>query len=93
MQHADLIEAATIGVPDPIYGEEVMSYVVARPGTRVDADAILQFCASALPAFKAPKRIVLATALPKTERGKLDRKALVQKWAKKNASALEDGKE
>jgi acyl-coenzyme A synthetase/AMP-(fatty) acid ligase len=93
MQHADLIEVATIGVPDPIYGEEVMSYVVPRPGARVDADAILQFCASALPAFKAPKRIVLATALPKTERGKLDRKALVQKWAKKNASALEDSKE
>jgi len=34
----------------------------------------------ALPAFKAPKRIVLATALPKTERGKLDRKALVEQW-------------
>ena len=32
MQHADVIEAATVGVPDAIYGEEVMSYVVARPG-------------------------------------------------------------
>jgi non-ribosomal peptide synthetase component E (peptide arylation enzyme) len=30
----------------------------------------------AVAAFKAPKRIVLSTAPPKTERGKLDRKAL-----------------
>ncbi len=81
MQHADLIEAATIGIPDPIYGEEVMSYVVARPGARVDADAVLTFCADALPAFKAPKRVIISeTSLPKTERGKLDRKALVERW-------------
>ena len=80
MQHADVIEAATIGVPDSIYGEEVMSYVVARPGTGVDADALLRYCASVLPAFKVPKRIVLSDSLPKSERGKLDRKALAERW-------------
>ena len=80
MQHADVIEAATIGVPDAIYGEEVMSYVVARPGASIDAEAILRYCAGALPAFKAPKRIVLGASLPKTERGKLDRKALAERW-------------
>ena len=79
MQHADVIEAATIGVPDAIYGEEVMSYVVARPG--VDADTLLRYCAGALPAFKAPKRIVLSpSSLPKTDRGKLDRRALAELW-------------
>jgi acyl-coenzyme A synthetase/AMP-(fatty) acid ligase len=79
MQHADVIEAATVGVPDAIYGEEVVSYVVTRPGATADAGTLLDYCA-ALPAFKAPKRIVLADALPKTERGKLDRKALAQRW-------------
>ena len=82
MQCSDVIEAATVGVPDPIYGEEVVSYVVARPGAALDTAALLQHCAAALPAFKAPKRIVLATALPKTERGKLDRKALAERWNK-----------
>ncbi len=81
MQHADVIEAATIGVPDAIYGEEVMSYVVVRPGAGIAADDILSYCAGTLPAFKAPKRIVLsASSLPKTERGKLDRKALAERW-------------
>jgi long-chain acyl-CoA synthetase len=82
MQRADIIEAATVGVPDAIYGEEVVSYVVARPGAKVDADELLRYCGTVLPAFKAPKRILLADALPKTERGKLDRKALAQRWTR-----------
>jgi acyl-CoA synthetase (AMP-forming)/AMP-acid ligase II len=80
MQCADVIEAATVGVPDAVYGEEVVSYVVCRFGTTLDTATLLRHCAAALPAFKAPKRIVLASALPKTERGKLDRKALVERW-------------
>jgi acyl-coenzyme A synthetase/AMP-(fatty) acid ligase len=81
MTHADLIEAATVGVPDPVYGEEVVSYVVARPGAALAPDDVLRYCRTVLPAFKAPKHIVIsADALPKTERGKLDRKALAARW-------------
>jgi acyl-coenzyme A synthetase/AMP-(fatty) acid ligase len=79
MQRADVVEAATVGVPDPIYGEEVVSYVVL-PGAPVDAAELLRYCATVLPAFKAPKHILLADSLPKTERGKLDRKALASRW-------------
>jgi acyl-coenzyme A synthetase/AMP-(fatty) acid ligase len=82
MQHPALIEVATVGVPDAVYGEEVVSYVVARPGGGVDAAALLRYCSDGLPAFKAPKRIVLTPSLPKTERGKLDRRALVDRWNK-----------
>ena len=86
MQHVDVIEAATVGVPDSIYGEEVVSYVVTRPGASVDAASLLRYCAT-LPAFKAPKRILLSDSLPKTERGKLDRKALQNKWREDLLSA------
>ncbi|HEY6254363.1 MAG TPA: class I adenylate-forming enzyme family protein [Xanthobacteraceae bacterium] len=78
MQRADVIEAATVGVPDAIYGEEVVSYVVARAGT--DAAEILRYCATVLPAFKAPKEIVISASLPKNANGKLDRRALAQLW-------------
>jgi acyl-coenzyme A synthetase/AMP-(fatty) acid ligase len=81
MQRPDVIEAATVGVPDAIYGEEVVSYVVTRPGAAADAAELLRYCASVLPAFKAPKQIVISSSsLPKTERGKLDRKALAERW-------------
>lgn len=80
LQMPGIAEAATVGVPDRIYGEEVVSYVVLRADAGIGAAEILAFCAGRLPAFKAPKRIVLREALPKTERGKLDRKALAAEW-------------
>jgi acyl-coenzyme A synthetase/AMP-(fatty) acid ligase len=80
MQRTDLIEAATVGVPHEVYGEEVVCYVVPRPGSTPDADELLRYCNAALPAFKAPKQIMFSQQLPKNERGKLDRKALVEQW-------------
>ena len=71
-------------MPDKTYGEEVVSYVVLRSGASLGTADILGHCAASLPAFKAPKQIVLSGELPKTERGKLDRKALVERWAHKN---------
>jgi len=82
MRRPEVIEACTVGVPDKVYGEEVVAYVVLRPGATLGADDILHHCAAALPAFKTPKRIMLSEELPKTERGKLDRKALVERWSK-----------
>jgi acyl-CoA synthetase (AMP-forming)/AMP-acid ligase II len=80
MQRDDLMEVATVGIPDAIYGEEVVSFVVPRPGIPVDAADLIRYCSTVMPAFKAPKRIVLSDALPRTERGKLDRKALVAQY-------------
>jgi acyl-coenzyme A synthetase/AMP-(fatty) acid ligase len=80
MQRAEIAEAATVGVPDPVWGEEVVSYVVLRPGERFAADDLLRYCAAQLPAFKAPKQILLRERMPKSARGKLDRKALVAEW-------------
>jgi acyl-CoA synthetase (AMP-forming)/AMP-acid ligase II len=80
MQHAEVSEAATIGVPDAIWGEEVVSYVVLTPGSPFAPDELMRFCAARLTPFKAPKQILLRDVLPKSERGKLDRKALVAEW-------------
>ncbi len=74
LQMPEVLEAATVGEPDPVYGEEVVSYVVLRPGA--SAADVLRFCAARVPAFKTPKRIHVCSRLPKTERGKLDRKTL-----------------
>jgi acyl-CoA synthetase (AMP-forming)/AMP-acid ligase II len=86
MQRPEIVEACTVGVPDKKYGEEVVSYVVLRAGAALGVADILRHCAATLPAFKAPKQIVLSEELPKTERGKLDRKVLVERWARTGAS-------
>ena len=88
MQRAEISEAATIGVPDTIWGEEVVSYVVLAPRFAVRAgraDALLRRPAAR--PFKAPKQILLRDRLPKSERGKLDRKALVAEWMRARGDA------
>jgi long-chain acyl-CoA synthetase len=75
-QMPEIAEAASAGVPDPIYGEEVAAFVVVRAGARLSEEDVLAFCRPRLAQPKTPKKVVFCAALPKTERGKLDRKAL-----------------
>ncbi|MDT3683427.1 MAG: class I adenylate-forming enzyme family protein [Pseudorhodoplanes sp.] len=80
LQRPEIVEVATVGVPDQTYGEEVVSFVVARPGANIDVDDLLRYCGAALSMSKAPKQIILSHHLPKTARGKLDRRALADQW-------------
>ena len=86
-EHPDVGEAMTLGVPDPIWGEEVVAFVAPKPGGALDIAAILAHCAARLPEFKRPKQIYSRPALPKTARGKLDRNALVEEWMRLHTSA------
>ena len=74
--HPRILEAGTIGVPHPIYGEEVVAYVACAPGAVPSVEEIKRHCAMRLPEAKMPKAIYLIDALPKNVRGKLDRGAL-----------------
>jgi acyl-coenzyme A synthetase/AMP-(fatty) acid ligase len=75
-----LAEAAAVGVPDEIYGEEVVCYVVLKPGVTPDADDIRQHCAKTLPEFRMPKQIFIVDELPKNDRGKVKRDSLRELW-------------
>jgi acyl-CoA synthetase (AMP-forming)/AMP-acid ligase II len=85
--HPEVAEAATIGVPDRLYGEEVVAYVAARPGARPSAASIAAHCAATLPDFKRPKHIVVTAAIPKNDRGKIDRNALKADWRRRNGES------
>jgi acyl-coenzyme A synthetase/AMP-(fatty) acid ligase len=77
-------EAAAAGVPDPIYGEEVVGFVTLAPGASLSSSAILTHCRAKLPPFKAPKTVLILKELPKTSRGKVDRNALVTIFTSQN---------
>ncbi|MGY8719603.1 MAG: AMP-binding enzyme, partial [Verrucomicrobiia bacterium] len=80
LQIPTVAEAATIGVPDKIYGEEVVCYVAPKEGETLTIDTVLAHCSTRLPEFRMPKRIVIRDALPKTERGKMNRLLLQEQW-------------
>jgi acyl-coenzyme A synthetase/AMP-(fatty) acid ligase len=81
---AGIAEACTVGVPDPIYGEEVVSYVALKAGSDLSREAIRAHCAARLPELKTPKEIIIRDALPRTPRGKLDRNTLAETWRPAN---------
>jgi len=66
------VSDATVLVRD----RRLVAYLVARPGTRPDADAIREHLATTLPDYMVPAAFVTLDALPLTVNGKLDRDAL-----------------
>ena len=80
MRHPDVFEVATVGVPDAIYGEELVSYVVAKPGATLTAAALDAHCAEVLPAFKRPREMIITDEVAKNSRGKIDRREMAERW-------------
>jgi long-chain acyl-CoA synthetase len=80
LKHPDVLDAAAVGVPDKIYGEEVVCYVTAKPGHTLTEASVMQHCAGLLPAAKRPKQVVIVSELPKSDRGKVLRDSLKQDW-------------
>jgi acyl-coenzyme A synthetase/AMP-(fatty) acid ligase len=75
-----LLEAAAVGVPDEIYGEEVICYVVPKPGENLTEADVRAHCEASLPEFRRPKEIHFVDEIPKNERGKVKRDALRDRW-------------
>ena len=77
MEHPCVKKAATIGIPDKIYGEEVASFIVPRQGCKIENQNIINHCKATLPDFKIPKEIHFLEEIPKTERGKVTKQDLL----------------
>jgi len=76
--HADVAEAAVVGVPDERWGEVPVLAVVPRAGRSVDLGALPAVFDGRLARFKQPRHIVVVDALPKTALGKVRKLELAQ---------------
>ena len=79
-------DAAVLGVPDEARGESLVACLVARP--EVTRETIMSRLRQDLTAYKLPRRIVFLEAIPRTERGKIDRAALLRRAGDPGASDL-----
>jgi len=69
-------EAAVVGKPDPVMGEEAVAFVVLKDGAGVTEEQVIAFCESRLARFKCPKQVRFVASLPKSPIGKILRKDL-----------------
>jgi long-chain acyl-CoA synthetase len=76
--HPDVLESATIGVPDEKRGETVKSFVVLQNGREVHPPELMAFCAKHLAPYKVPKQIEVRRELPKSSVMKILRRQLLE---------------
>jgi malonyl-CoA/methylmalonyl-CoA synthetase len=75
-------ECAVIGVPHADFGEGVVAVVTPKPGVILEEKTILAALANELAKFKQPKRVFIATELPRNAMGKVQKKDLREQHAK-----------
>ncbi len=79
-QHPKVRDAATVGIPDEKYGEEVRSFIVLHNGEHASAEEFIDYCHQRLATFKCPREIVFVSEIPKGPSGKLLRRKLIEMY-------------
>ena len=77
-EHAAVLEATVIGVPDAYRGQAPKAFVVLRPGMAATGEELRQHLAGYVSKIELPREVVIRNSLPKTMVGKLSKKELVE---------------
>ncbi len=75
-QHASVLEAAVIAVPNERWGEVPKAYVVLKQSCAISEDELITFCRDRLAHFKCPKSVDFVEELPRTATGKIQKRRL-----------------
>ena len=86
-EDAGVLEAAVIGMADPVLGEVPVALVTARPGVTLDPAALLARCADQLAPYKRPVWVRVVETIAKNPVGKIDKRRLRTELAADIAAA------
>jgi long-chain acyl-CoA synthetase len=76
-EHPAVAEAAVIGIPDDLLGEEVAAAVTLKPGQTATPDELRELVKGQLAPYKYPRHVWIAAELPKGDTGKILKRAIV----------------
>ncbi len=71
--HPEIADVQVIGVPDERYGEELMAWVLTRPGATLTQDQVRDFCRGQIAHFKIPRYVKFVDSFPMTVTGKVQK--------------------
>jgi acyl-CoA synthetase (AMP-forming)/AMP-acid ligase II len=81
-RHPAVLEAAAVGVADAYLGEELVAFVVLRPGLDAGPGELLDHCERELGTLKMPARVERIDELPRGPSGKVERRRLADRAAR-----------
>lgn len=71
--HPDILDVQVVGVPDEVYGEEVMAWIILKDQVNITADEIKEYCKDKISKHKIPKHITFTKEYPMTASGKIQK--------------------
>jgi fatty-acyl-CoA synthase len=91
--HPKISDVQVIGVPDERFGEEVMAWVMLKPGESATEEEIREFCRGKIAHYKVPRYVKMTTEFPMTVTGKIQkfrmREMAVEELGLEQASRIE----
>ena len=69
-------EAAVVGIPDPVFGEDICAVLQLKAGASASESEIREHLAKYLTKFKLPAKVVFMPVLPKNNSGKIVKRAI-----------------
>jgi cyclohexanecarboxylate-CoA ligase len=76
--HPDVQEAAVVGKPHQVLGEDIAAYVVLKDGASVTPDELIAHAKDHLADYKVPRSVEIRDDLPRNATGKVLKRALVE---------------
>ncbi|MCL4423193.1 MAG: acyl--CoA ligase [Actinobacteria bacterium] len=71
LEHPSVLEAAVVGVPHEVLGEDVVAFIVRRPGAMVSESELREHLLGLLADYKVPRRILFVSSLARNPTGKV----------------------
>ncbi len=78
-EHPQVQEAAVVGIPHEVLGEDVAAFVVARPGASLSTEELQVFLGERLADYKVPRAVTFVDELPRNATGKVVKGLLVER--------------
>ncbi|WP_113929218.1 AMP-binding protein [Bacillus sp. P14.5] len=81
--HTKIQDVQVVGIPDEVYGEEVMAWVILKEGRTATADELREYCKGRISRHKVPRYIEFTDEYPMTASGKIQKFRLKEEAEKK----------